>query len=449
MTVIGDKLYKRIRNFPFSPVRWPFYYGWFIIFAGIVGILMSVPGQTIGVSVFTDHLIDDLHIGRVNLSLAYMAGTVISGFCIPYAGKLYDRYGVRPVAIVSGFLMGLTLTYLSNIVRLTSGVSSLLHFVDPAVVVFILLTAGFFLLRFLGQGVLTMISRNMVMKWFDRRRGFANAIMGVSVSFGFSYSPRVLDMLNNNFSWQVTWQILGIVAGIGFVLFAFLFFRDNPAMYGLSQDGGKQAKRKSDDTSIKVLKDYTLKEARSTYSFWIFNLSLALHALYITAFTFHVVSIFEVSGYDHRAAINIFFPSAVVAVSFHFFGSWLTDYLKLKYFLLIHLLGMLTSMTAVLFLEQSDYFRWMLIAGNGIIQGMFGILSTVTWPRFFGLKHLGAISGYSMGWLVVASAAGPFIFSLSFSITGQYIAASIFCIIAAFILFVLGFRAENVNRAEE
>ncbi len=446
MIRIENKLYRRLKNFPFSPAKWPFYYGWVIIFAGIVGILMSIPGQTIGVSVFTDHLIDELHIGRVSLSLAYMAGTVISGFCIPYAGKIYDRYGVRPVAIISGFLMGLTLTYLSNIVSLSSGITSLIHFIDPAVIVFLLLTAGFFLLRFLGQGVLTMISRNMVMKWFEKRRGFANAILGVTVSFGFSYSPQVLDFLNNNFSWQTTWQILGIVAGIGFVLFAFIFFRDNPSMYGLLPDGSRTKGKSRSDSSISSQRDFTLKEARATYTFWIFNLTLALHALYITAFTFHVVSIFDISGYDHRAAITIFFPAAVVAVSFHFFGSWLTDYFKLKYFLLMHLFGMLVSMIALVFLDQSGYFRWVLIAGNGIVQGMFGILSTVTWPRFFGLKHLGAISGYSMGWLVVASALGPFIFSLSHRFTGEYLLSVIFCIIVASLLFVLGFNAGEVNR---
>jgi MFS transporter, OFA family, oxalate/formate antiporter len=40
-----------------------------------------------------------------------------------------------------------------------------------------------------------MASRNMVMKWFEKRRGFANAIIGITISFGFSYSPQALDLL--------------------------------------------------------------------------------------------------------------------------------------------------------------------------------------------------------------------------------------------------------------
>jgi len=442
----NNKIYKRLKDFPFSPVKWPFYYGWVIIFAGIVGVLMSVPGQTIGVSAFTDHLIDDLHIGRVSLSLAYMAGTIISGFCISYAGRLYDRYGVRPVAIVSGFLMGVTLIYLSGIERVSSFVISVIGFVEPAALLFVLLTAGFFMLRFLGQGVLTMVSRNMVMKWFEKRRGFANAILGVSISFGFSYSPRVLNAMISSFSWQTTWLILGIIAGIAFVVFAFVFFRDNPMIYGLVPDGRKSKEDSTKQEKAGTYRDYTLREARATYTFWIFNLTLALQALYITAFTFHVVSIFEVSGYDHRSAITVFFPASIVAVSFNFGGNWLSDYFKLKYFLLLQLFGMMISMTAIIFLEHSGYFRWVLIGGNGIMQGMFGVLSVITWPRFFGLKHLGAISGYAMGWLVVSSALGPFIFSLSHRFTGEYDIAAAFCIVIAITLFILGFRAENVKK---
>ncbi len=436
---------SRFGSVPFSPAKWPFFYGWVIIFAGIIGILMSIPGQTIGVSVFTDHLIGSLNIGRVNLSMAYMVGTIISGFLIPWAGRLYDKYGVRPVVMTAGFFMGVTLFYLSRISGIAAAVSDYTGFNDPDPIVFLLITAGFFFLRFFGQGVLTMASRNMVMKWFDKRRGFANAILGITISFGFSYSPRVIDMLIEHNSWQGAWLVLGAIAAV-FVLFAFLFFRDNPYKYGLVPDGKIIEREKEHDPKIPLLKEYDLKQARTTYSFWIFTLSLSLQSLYITAFTFHVISIFHVNGYDHTAAVTIFLPSSLVAVAFHFAGSWLSDYLKLKYFLILQIAGMIISMSALLILDLSPFARLILIIGNGIMNGMFGILSAVTWPRFFGLKHLGAISGYSMGWMVIASALGPFLFSLSYRFTGQYNLAALICIIIAVTLFMLSFKAENVNR---
>jgi hypothetical protein len=36
-------------DFPFRPAALPFYYGWVILVVSTVGIVMSVPGQTMGV----------------------------------------------------------------------------------------------------------------------------------------------------------------------------------------------------------------------------------------------------------------------------------------------------------------------------------------------------------------------------------------------------------------
>ena len=102
-------------KFPFNPVNWPFFYGWVVIVVGTLGILMSIPGQTIGVSTFTDSLIDVLSINRDQISLAYMVGTVLSSFLLTGAGKLYDTHGVRLVAGIGSFALGLSLIVLSQI----------------------------------------------------------------------------------------------------------------------------------------------------------------------------------------------------------------------------------------------------------------------------------------------------------------------------------------------
>lgn len=65
---------KRHCNKPFPPSKFPFFYGWVILAAGTIGILMSIPGQTMGVSVFIESLLSDMQINRNNLSLAYQIG---------------------------------------------------------------------------------------------------------------------------------------------------------------------------------------------------------------------------------------------------------------------------------------------------------------------------------------------------------------------------------------
>ena len=43
-------------NFPWEPHRFPFFYGWIIVLGATVGTLFTIPGQTMGFSVFTDIL---------------------------------------------------------------------------------------------------------------------------------------------------------------------------------------------------------------------------------------------------------------------------------------------------------------------------------------------------------------------------------------------------------
>ena len=80
---------------PFDPARWPFFYGWAVLFWGMVGVLVSVPGQTTGVSAFIEPLLRDLGISRLQLSGAYLFGTLTSSLLITPSGKLFDRIGAR------------------------------------------------------------------------------------------------------------------------------------------------------------------------------------------------------------------------------------------------------------------------------------------------------------------------------------------------------------------
>ncbi len=51
-----------------------------------------------------------------------------------------------------------------------------------------------------------------------------------------------------------------------------------------------------------------------------------------------------------------------------------------------------------------------------------------------------------MSWIVAGSALGPYMFSLINETLGNYEVAGIVSLCAAAILFVLAFKAENVNQ---
>lgn len=368
-----------------QPERWPFFYGWFILAVGAFGVLMSLPGQTVGVSVFIDPLMKVLGTGRSTLSFTYMIGTLGAALFLPVMGKLFEKKGAPFIAVLSGICLGSVLLYMAGIDLAAALLNRLLSFLGNPYGALLALCGGFFFLRLWGQGVLTMVSRNMIMKWFDRRRGFANGLLGIITTVGFALSPRFFDRLIVGFSWRGAYIVLALIVGVLFPLAAFLFYRDNPRNYGLVPDGtlGGFPEGPSKPSEVRPLLAFTLKEAKDTSFFWYVIGTLFLASLVDTAFTFHIVSIFEKAGLGREAAVRFFFPAYVVGLGSHFLGSWLSDHIESKYFSLVHLSGVLVTCVAMLVLSPGIPVA-ALIVGQGICHGMYGISSTVLWPRYFG-----------------------------------------------------------------
>lgn len=399
-----------------DPAKSPVFYGYVILLIGTLGIYCSIPGQTIGVSVFTDPVKDALGLSRTQFSNAYMIGTICSSLVIGRAGIWFDRYGARQVAFLAALTLGFALMLCSWSVRMSEAIKGLLD-VNTWGVPFTLMTLLFFILRFSGQGVLTMASRNMIMIWFDKNRGKVNAISSVAISFGFSSSPLWVNALIENYSWQMAWQFLAIGLLV-FSLVILLFYKNKPEEHGLFPDG-KVLKPNDTSKPEPVARQYTAKEAQATRAFWMYALMLAFNSFFITGLTFHVVSVFASEGFPKDDAISIFLPASVVAVTVSSVFNFLSDYLKLKLYLYLMIFGGILASVGFLFLSTSIGIPF-LIAGFGILGGFFAVLNAIVWPRFYGRTHLGAITGKVMSFLILASALAPSIFSLCFSTFGSY-----------------------------
>jgi len=436
-------LKQKFNNFPITPSRFPFFYGWVILVVGTIGVIMSAPGQTTGIATFTDHLIRVFDISRDQLSTTYLIGTVSSSLLLTYAGKLYDKIGARWMGLLTAFTIGLVLFYLSRSAEIASGFVQLFQLQSSRFyVVATVLSLGFFMLRLSGQGALTMLSRNMIMKWFIVKRGMAGGISSVFVSLGFSIAPLIFDYLIEAYSWQGAWLVLGLTAAVGFSLIVFVFFRDNPEECGLNPDGKEAPVQPKGKVMNKAQKQFRLKDARKTYVFWIFSISMAIHGMMMTGFIFNVVSIFEQVQMTKDDALFIFIPASIIAVIFTLIGGYLSDYIKLKKLLILLLVGQSLAALSLPFIEI-PLFYYLLTIGNGIASGMYAVLISVAWPRFFGRQYLGEISGFALSLIVFFSALGPLLFSFSLSHFGTYATASWICLSVCLICLLGSFKADN------
>lgn len=453
-------------NYPFQPRRVSLFYGWIIVAVTTIGTLMSIPGQTAGVSVFTDPLLAATGLSRLHLSNAYLIGTLTSGLLLPFGGILIDRLGARIVVIGASLWLAATLVYLSQCDRLAQAISRVLGSDSSWLVAFVLLAIGFVNLRFSGQGMLTLVSRTTVGKWFDRKRGTVSGTAGIFTSFGFSAAPLLLSLLIDLLGWRGTWLCLAVVVGIGMTLVGWLFYRDNPEECGLQMDGfssdsdpthsshtashgslantshdsspahsnsiAQSAKPHSADVRhapsnavsnffcpTPTTRDFTRAAALRTLAFWAATLALASQALTITGITFHIVDIGAAAGLARTQTVALFLPIAIVSTLTGYLVGLASDRVSLKVLFLGMMIVEAVGLASMAHLDHA-VLQTAAVVGLGISGGCFGTLSTVTMPRYFGRLHLGAIAGVEMMSLVIASAIGPSLLALFRQIFNSY-----------------------------
>jgi len=425
-------------TFPFAPRQWPFFYGWVIVCVTTLGVIASTPGQTIGVGVFTEDLIRVLKLSRTQLSLAYMFGTLASGFMLPLAGSLTDRLGTRLVMGLSSVGLGLSLWLFASADRIGH--------ISPQPMITILVISGcFFFLRFFGQGCMTLVSRITLSKWFNHYRGLATGISSVVSAYAFNASPQFLNRIVEYSGWKSTFVYLAIFTGTAVALMAIIFYRDNPEQCGLVMDGnpgpGTQRNRSQKASGFEVHTQYTCAQAIRTKAFWTLAVIASWQGLFMTAFAFHLTSIGAAFDLTRTQAYAVFPLIGLVSALTAILGGWISDRIQLKWLLLVSIAGQVIASLG-LFAFGHEAGRLLFVLGYGIFAGLFGILLTVAWPRYFGRDHLGAIAGFNQSILVISSALGPYLFSRLYDLKNTYTPVIWVCVLVplAFIVPTLLMR---------
>lgn len=285
-----------------------------------------------------------------------------------------------------------------------------------------------------------MSSRNMIMMWFDKNRGKVNSISSIAISLGFSSSPIFINYLIDANGWEMSWRILALCL----LIFSFLvlqFYRNKPEDFGMLPDGFKSdIKKKSINKSTEI--NINLKQAKKTRAFWMFGTALAFSSFLITGFTFHVISIFESNAFTREEAISVFLPISLIAITVSTIANILSDYIAHKIYLYLMIFSGILATYGLLILENSIgiYF---LIAGLGMYSGLFAVVNAVTWPRYYGRKFLGEITGKVASFLVIASAVAPSLFSYCFTTFGDYKFISYLLLPFLIFMFFAAFKVQN------
>ncbi len=399
-------------RWPFDPARSPFYYGWVVVVVGTIGAAASIPGQTAGVSVFTDELTTATSLDRLELAIAYLIGTGASGFLLPFGGRAIDRYGSRVVAFVATVGLAATVFGLSLVgeMSLPTGM--------------VMMSIGFGFLRFTGQGLLTLSSRTMVAQWFERRRGVVTSVSTSVMSFAISLTPALFLLLIDLDGFRSAWRVIALGLLVVLAPMVLVFFRNSPESVGLEIDGGPRQGAADDASSTGLatsgpLRDATRSEAVRDVRLWVVTLPVVALSSTSTALTFHIIDFGAELGIDEDRMVQIFLPIAIVSVPVTLAGGWWIDRMSPLSIAVTMSLAQIVMYLSMPFLG-TPALAVLAVASWGIAQGCFAPLTSAAIPRLFGRTHLGAISGVQMSAMVIGSAVGPALFALLEELTGTY-----------------------------
>ncbi len=350
-----------------------------ILTGGLTG-----PGQTIGVSVFIDHFVDDLELSRSSVSTAYLIGTLTGATVLPFVGRFVDRRGVRLAQIIVGLLFSLALVNMS--------------FVGGVVT----LTVGFVGIRMLGQGSLSLIAGVTVALRFRNNRGTALGVHSVGQQGLMALVPVALAATIAAVGWRTTWLIAAAVVAVTVVPLAWLGLRTMP----IGQTRNSPSPDEEHGPSV------PRGAAMRTRGFWILVAVSGAAGMLTTALNFHQIDLLGDAGLSSGEAAAMFVPqvvgSTVAGIGFgrlidRVGGRWLPAASML-------ILAAAHGLAAVV----GPGISVLLYAATlGATGGSVNVVTKSLLPEWFGTRWLGEIQGSLTLFNVGASALGPLMLAVS------------------------------------
>lgn len=380
----------------FIPAPHKGFYGWRMVVFASIALALTGPGQTFGVSVFVDPMIQDLGISRTQISTAYLMGTLIGALALPWIGQSIDRFGVRRTMAVIGLLFSIMLMSMSLVSN------------------FVGLTAGFIGIRMMGQGALSLVATTAVALWFTRKRGLAMGIVSAAGGVGMTLVPLAGERLIFGMGWRTAWLIEGLVVLVVVVPLALLAIRNRPSDIGQHVDGDPAPPEGGAEVW-----GVTRAEALRTGFFWLVTAAVATVSLLTTAVVFHQIDLLGSRGLTPTEAASNFIPQTVATLIATLGIGALADRISPRAVLAASMammaIGLVLGVIAAPGLLAISF--GMLIGASG---GAIRVVEATELPRYFGTLHIGAIRGVVTSVGIAGAALGPLLFSLFHDVTGDY-----------------------------
>jgi predicted MFS family arabinose efflux permease len=281
----------------------------------------------------------------------------------------------------------------------------------------------------------------MVGQWFVRRLNLAMAVYTVALSIGFMLAFPLIGAIVLSNGWRRAWWIIGLALLLGLAPLALLLVRRSPESVSIDPDG------EPTDLNDDLPHDYTLGQALSTPSFWIFGIASAVYGLIASGIALFNESIlaerrFDASTY-HRSLIIV----ALTSLVGNFLGGWIASKWQMNRLLSVAMILLAGSLAALPHVSTQTHVA-IYAAVMGLAGGFVIVIFFSFWSAAYGRKHLGKIQGAAQALTVIASALGPLVLAETVSRTGSYAAIFYSLTVVVLILALLAWLVKVPMKAQ-
>jgi OFA family oxalate/formate antiporter-like MFS transporter len=197
-----------------------------------------------GWTLFVNPIHDKYHWAKAGIQVAFTLFVLAETWLVPLEGYLVDRFGPRPVVVVSGLLVGLSWVMSAK--------------ADSLIMLYAASAIGG-----IGAGGVYGTCVGNALKWFPDRRGLAAGLTAMGFGAGSALTIVPIAAMIKASGYQATFLYFGIGQGLGLLALGCLLIKPP-----LSQNGG-WGPFATPNSSQGGRRDYTPRQMLTTPTFWV------------------------------------------------------------------------------------------------------------------------------------------------------------------------------------
>ena len=369
----------------------------------IIAVVFSSTAVAVGVSQYAFGLFivpieETFGWSRTEIS-ASLSFAAVGGLAAPFIGRAMDRFGARPVLVLSLAVFGSSFC-------LRPLMTELWHWYALSFMQFA---------TFLGLTVLP--TGRLVAAWYPRTRGRMTGLAATGNNVGGLVMPVFVAALLAAMSWNEACIVIGLTA-FAIAGTAAVVVRESPpapaSPAGQTRTNGEPA-----IAAASPLPDRNLRELVKTRVFLAVFTAITLGTFTYAAILPHVLAHLVNKGMANASALSALSALAAAGVCGKLVFGWVSERYGARRTMMVNLVGQ-STFVAVLALAGNAAVLGAAAPAFGLFMGGFGVLYILLVQETFGLRRYGSVMGLVNIGTVVSFGLGPLLAGASYDISGSY-----------------------------